>query len=286
MPVLSPRERVLYAGTCQGTPPLERFPAAKAAGFSTVTLFTSDLVTAREAGLSNADLRAAIAGAGLVLGDIEIVGKWLPGQQPGTPLLPPAMAEAMLLGTPEKVCAHAVELGARGVTVADLFGLPFEGAEVSRHFARVCDVAADHGLSVTLEFVPTGCVQTVAQAREVLERADRANAGMLIDSYHFFRAGSSLEDMARVPPELIAAWQMNDASAAPATDDAFADMMIRAMPGEGEFDLKGLMQAIAATRTTAPGGIEVFSAELARLPFPELARRSAAGLDYCLGLAA
>ena len=60
MSVLSPRERVLYAGTCQGTPPLERFPAAKAAGFSTVTLFTSDLVIARQAGLSNADLRAAL----------------------------------------------------------------------------------------------------------------------------------------------------------------------------------------------------------------------------------
>lgn len=285
MPALSPRERVLYAGTCQGTPPLERFPAAKAAGFTTVTLFTSDLVIAREAGLSNADLRAAIAEAGLVLGDIEIVGKWLPGQQPGTPTLPPGMAEAMLLGTPEKVCAHAVDLGARGVTVADLFGLPFDGAEVSRHFARVCDVAADHGLSVTLEFVPTGCVQTVAQAREVLERADRANAGMLIDSYHFFRAGSRLEDMARVPAELIAAWQMNDAGAAPATDDQFADMMIRSMPGDGEFDLAGLMQAIAATGTTAPGGIEVFSVELVRLPFAELARRSAQGLDYCLELA-
>lgn len=285
MPALNPRERVLYAGTCQGTPPLERFTAAKAAGFTMVTLFTSDLVVAREAGLTNADIKAAIAGAGLVLGDIEIVGKWLPGQQPGTPLLPPAMAEAMLLGTPEKICAHAAELGARGVTVADLFGLPFDAPMVARHFAQVCDVAADHGLAVTLEFVPTGCVRTVAQASEVLERADHINAGMLIDSYHFVRAGSNLEDLARMPPELIAAWQMNDAAAEPATDDQFADMMIRAMPGQGEFDLKGLMQAIAATRTTAPGGIEVFSVELARLPFAELARRSAEGLDYCLDLA-
>ena len=282
---LNPRERVLYAGTCQGTPPLERFSAAKAAGFTTVTLFTSDLVVARGAGLSNADLKAAIAEAGLLLGDIEIVGKWLPGQQPGTPLLPPAMAAAMMVGTPEKICKAAVELGARAVTVADLFGLPFDGPEVARHFARVCDVAADHGLAVTLEFVPTGCVQTVAQAREVLERADRANAGMLIDSYHFFRAGSRLEDMARVPAELIAAWQMNDAGTTPATDDQFADMMIRSMPGDGEFDLAGLMQAIAATGTTAPGGIEVFSVELVRLPFAELARRSAQGLDYCLELA-
>jgi sugar phosphate isomerase/epimerase len=194
------------------------------------------------------------------------------------------MAEAMLEGTPERMCKAAAELGSAAVTVADLFGLPFDGPDVAKHFAHVCDVAADHGLDVTLEFVPTGCVRTVAQAREVIERADRPNAGMLVDSYHFFRAGSSLEDLARVPPELISSWQTNDAGAAPATDDAFADMMIRTMPGDGEFDLKGLMQALAATGTSAPAGIEVFSAELATLPFPELARRSAEGLDYCLAL--
>ncbi|MXO74312.1 TIM barrel protein [Altererythrobacter aerius] len=284
MRTLKPRERILYAGTCQGTPVTERYPAARDAGFTAVTLFASDIVAARSLGLGCDDLKTMIADAGLTLSNVEIVGNWMPGQSADTPLLPREMAVAMLDGTAERVCRTAADLGSAAVTVADLFGLPFDAPEVAKHFAKVCDVAADHGLDVTLEFVPTGCVRTVAQAQEVLERADRTNAGMLVDSYHFFRAGSSLEDMARVPPELISSWQMNDAAATPATDDAFADMMIRAMPGDGAFDLKGLMQALAATGTTAPAGIEVFSAELSALPFPELARRSAEGLDYCLAL--
>ena len=276
---------MLYAGSCQAVEPLDRLAPARAAGFTTVTLFTSDLVRAREAGVSNADLRTAIAAAGLILGSVEIVGNWVPGQRADTPTLPPEMAGMLMRGSAETVCAHAAELGARSVTVADLFGVPFDGPAVARHFAEVCRIAADHGLDVILEFVPLGCVATLAQAREVIERAGQGNAGILVDSWHFFRGGSSLDELARLPSELIAAWQMNDAPASPASDDVFTDMTTRLMPGDGAFDLSGLMQAIAATGTTAPGGIEVFAEGLNRLPIAELAPRYAAALDYCLELA-
>lgn len=285
MPQLKPVSRILYAGSCQAIAPQHRFAQAKAAGFDAVTLFTSDLVRARHDGVSNIALREMIEAHGLALASVEIVGNWLPGQRADTATLPRDMAENLLSGTAEKVCAHAVELGARSITVADLFGLPFDRAGVARCFSDVCKVAADHGLDVVLEFVPLGCVATLAEARAVLEDAGHANAGILIDSWHFFRGGSSLEELARLPAEMIAAWQMNDAPLAPVSDDVFTDMMIRLLPGDGDFNLAGLMQAIAATGTTAPGGIEVFSEQLNRLPFDDLAGRYARSMDYCLELA-
>ena len=170
------------------------------------------------------------------------------------------------------------------MTVGDLFGLPFDGAEVAKHFAALCDIAADHGLGVTLEFIPAGCVATVAEAREVLERAYRSNAGIIVDNWHFFRGGSRLEDLAAMPRELIDSWQMNDTTIVPRADHVFAGMRLRVMPGEREFDLQGLMQALTATGTSARGGIETFGSEMEGWPAERVAQRSAEALDYCLDL--
>ncbi len=281
---LQPSARILYCATMLGVPLAERYRAAREAGFTAVSAFTSELAEAGRSLPSLGEMRAMIEAEGLALHMVEMIASWLPGQRADAPTLPPGLGQSLLSGTAEKVCAVARQLGARTVTAGDLFGLPFDGPMVARHFAALCDVAADHGLGVTLEFIPAGCIATVAQAREVLERADRANAGMIVDSWHFFRGGSSLNDLAATPPELIDSWQMNDTTLAPRADHIFADMTLRVMPGEGEFDLKGLMQALAATGTTAPGGIETFGPEMQDWPAERVARRSAEALDYCLDL--
>ena len=110
------------------------------------------------------------------------------------------------------------------------------------------------------------------------------NAGIMIDSWHFFRSGSSLDDLAACPGALIHSIQLNDALAAPEAD-LNAGMMRRLLPGEGELNLKGLMQALAATGTTAPIGIETFSPELDAMGAEGAITRCATALEHCLELA-
>jgi sugar phosphate isomerase/epimerase len=43
------------------------------------------------------------------------------------------------------------------------------------------------------------------------------------------------------------------------------------LPGEGEFDLAGLLRTLAATGTTAPLGVEVFNEDLQAHPAVEAA---------------
>ena len=285
MSQLQPRERVLYAGTCQGIPLAQRFPAAAQAGFSAVTLFVFDVLQAQREGVEPQAISAMIAEAGLRLECYEMVAKFMPGQNTQSSAVPAGLAALLLEHTAETVCDMAATLGARSVLVGDMFGLPFEAAGAGEAIRRVAQTAGERDLDLILEFIPGSCISTVMEAAEVLDIADCSNAGIMIDSWHFFRGGSAFSDIAQIPRERLAAWQVNDASLSPAAPNLFDDMMLRAMPGEGEFDLAGLMRAIAATGTKAAGGVEVIAPASADADAAELAMRSREALDYCLNLA-
>ena len=103
----------------------------------------------------------------------------------------------------------------------------------------------------------------------------------MIDSCHFHTSGSSLDLLARIPGDRIYSVQLADV---PADADAqmVNRMQDRLLPGEGVIDFAAFMAALNATGTTAPTGIEMFSAALDALPPAQAARTCAAALDYCL----
>lgn len=273
-----PSERLFCAGTTQATPLLDRLAPARAAGFTAISIFAADLEKARDEGLSLAEIRAAVAEAGLRITDVEVICHWLPGQAPGAAGFP----DWLMRATPEAMCAVAVELGASTVGVVEPFGVPFDGAGMARHFAGICDLVAAHGLKVGLEFIPIGGIPDLASAWEVVRRADRPNGGLIVDAWHMTRSFSPMAALADIPGDRIVTVQLNDGPAEREVDMALAMMTARRLPGEGEFDLAGMMRALEATGTRAPVGIEVFSTALDLLPIAEVARRCAAALDDCL----
>lgn len=246
----------------------------RAAGFDAISIWPRDAQ-----GLGTDEVRRAIHEAKLVVTDLEVMANWLPGQADAEGMFA-AMARPT---TPERMLPLAHDLGAATVSACDLVNVPLTALELSRHFARVCDMAVDHGVRIALEFVPTGAIRDLATAMEIVERADRANGGLMVDTWHFFRSGSSLQTLAQVPGDRIFSVQLNDAAAKPEADLNLG-MISRRLPGEGEFDLKGFMQAIAATGTIAPVGIEAFSAALDALPVGDASRQCAVSLDYCLAM--
>ncbi len=272
---MNPSHRVLFAGTRQCTPLAERLGPAAAAGFTAITTWHGDVASA-----NRAELAATVRAAGLAVTDMECIGNWLPGHDRASG----GWADAVRGATPDKFIALAAQLGARTISVVELLGMDWDPVPQARAFAAICDRASEHGLTVAIEPVPVGAVRDFARARELVERSERANAGIMVDSWHFFRSGSSLDDLARCPGELLLSIQLNDALAAPEAD-LNAGMMRRRLPGEGELDLQGFMQALAASGTTAPMGIEVFSPELDALDTTTALARCAAALDYCLEMA-
>lgn len=252
---MNPDALILSAGTVQPTPFLDRLAPARAAGFAGVSMFAADHDLLEAQGVSAAEIRTRVKDAGLFIDEIEIVGAWLPG--PDTKQLPGWLAALLDRNTPERLVAIADALGARGISVGELRGCAVGGA--ADRFASICDLAADAGLHVSLEFIPTGGIPDLASAWAIVERAGRANGGILVDSWHFFRSGSSLDLLASLPAGAITGIQICDAPATPEPDLDYAMVHDRLLPGEGDLDLARFLAALRATGTPALVGVEVFS---------------------------
>src|SRR5207247_2976102 len=85
-------------------------------------------------------------------------------------------------------------------------------------FGQLCDLAARYGLAANIEPMPWVDVSNMSKAVRVLEGARRENAGLLVDAIHFFRAGDTLQDLAKVPRKFLRYTQLCDARAERPTD--------------------------------------------------------------------
>lgn len=260
---------VLCAPPLGHVPLLDRLAAARGAGFAAVSVMPSDIWVLDQRGMSAGEIRTRVADAGLQIAEVDCIGCWLPSHHTA-----PAGAryrEMLLTLTPERVVETAARIGARSIAVVEMMDVRPSLDEAAEAFARVCDLAAQHGLPVHIEFLPFGGIPDLASAWAIVQAAGRSNGGLTIDSWHLFRSGSTLDQLANIPAERIMTVQINDA---PQTrgDDLFAETMAgRLLPGDGSFDLIGLIRTLDPMGSTAPIGVEVMSADTQTQPIDAIA---------------
>jgi sugar phosphate isomerase/epimerase len=264
---------VLCAGTALHVPFLERLEPARRAGYRGISMQPPERERLAAAGVSDAELRARVADHGLELAEFDAITTWLPGAVPPASFAP-AFARALLGQTPESLIPIAASIGARSLTVVELYGARPHADLAAECFARVCDLAAEHGLLVHLEFLPWTGIPDLRSGWEIVRRAGRPNGGLLIDSWHLFRSGSTLDELRRIPGDRVLAVQLDDAPAKPEADLFEETQHGRLLPGEGSFDLVGLIRALDAIGSRAPLGVEIFSDALARQPVDAIMRAS------------
>ena len=246
----------------------ERVEAAAAAGFVGIGMLGADHARANAAGLSDLEMARVLADHGVVVAEVEFLMGWSAG-----PEEPDRQALGRLLE--EQVWAVADAFGPRVVSVGELAGPeqlpPFE-VQVER-FAALCDRAAAHGLLVALEFMPWSGIRDIATAAAIVDAADRRNAGINLDTWHWFRGNPSAETL-RSHADRIVMFQIDDADperVGPPEDDT---VLRRRYPGEGAFDLVGLLLLMRDAGVEVPVSVEVMSTEHYGLPVGEAARRA------------
>jgi sugar phosphate isomerase/epimerase len=279
-PDLAFGDLVLCAGTVPGSGLEERVAAAAEAGFAAISLFPHDYRRAREAGRSDAELRALLRDHGVAVAEIDPLLSWLP-EGAGTAGVREE-GHAFLEAREDAFYAAADALGARSINAAaaDPGALALE--RVAEAFAALCDRAAAHGLEVTLEFLPWTRIRDAATALAVVERAGRPNGGLMLDAWHHFRSGSP---HAAVPARRVRSIQLCDAPARPEPDPVEETLHRRLLPGDGAADVAGLVRHLAGGGCVAPIGVEVFSDALAAVPPREAARRAAGAARRVLAAA-
>jgi sugar phosphate isomerase/epimerase len=257
--MLGPDDLVLCSGTLRNATLAEKCAAALAGGFRALTLWPSDV-----SGLDLAEVRRMIADHGLEVADLDPLLRWLPGEA-----IPPGVPAA----TEAEFYAIAEGVGARSLNVAQGFGASVDLDRAAEALAGVCDRAREHGLLVTLEYLPWSGIPDAATALAIVERTGRANATLMIDTWHSFRGPTDDAQLAKLPGARIGSVQLNDAPAAPAPDLVAETLSARLLPGAGAIPLGRWLRILDAIGSRAPLGVEVFSAALDALPPVEVGRR-------------
>ena len=260
--MLGPDDLVLHAGTLRHASVREFAAAARAGGFAGVSLYPGHFAEAATEGLDPADVGRLLADAGLVYADLDVLLGWLPGERPT-----PGMS-----ATEDEFYALADALGARSLNVAH-FGGPVDPDLAAEALAGVCDRAAEHGLLITLEYLPFSGIADAATAWEVVRRTERPNATLMFDAWHTFRGPTDEAQLRAIPGERFGSIQLNDAPTQAQEDLVAETMSARRLPGEGDAPLVDWIRLLDAQGCSAPVGVEVFSAELDALPPEEAGRR-------------
>jgi len=166
----------------------------------------------------------------------------------------------------QELSSIALEIGCPCIVVVP-GRLPSTGAtrsEVVNESVRVlnelCDIAAAHNVSLAFEFLgQTDCsVPTLDLANEIVRAAGRKNLGLVIDSFHFYAGGSTVEMIDALEPDLLSIFHINDAENLP--KDQLEDRH-RLFPGLGILPLRDIVSAFRRIGYDRVASVEIFRPE-------------------------
>jgi sugar phosphate isomerase/epimerase len=202
------RDRLaLHTWTLDTTPLPGALDAAKKGGWNAVELRRVDFTRCFEAGMNNAQVLKLVRSSGLKVACV--------GTEYGL-IFAKGEEKRLLLKVLDETCANAVALGCDLVMVAPGQNPPGTLREGAANFREGGEIAKAHGVRFALEFNSAHrVVNSLKAGREVVERADHPNCGLLLDAYHLERSGGGGRGFESIPPERIFAFQYSDVPAGP-----------------------------------------------------------------------
>ena len=136
--------------------------------------------------------------------------------------------------------------------------------------------ATEHGTRVAIETMPFSIISTVPMGVEIVSAAAHPGIGLLLDAWHVFRAGTSLEELrAALAPEMIFGVELDDAGQAVVGTHFEDTVNHRLLCGEGSFDLRGLVALLRDKGFDGPWGVEILSSAFRRLPVAQAVKLAA-----------
>ncbi len=143
----------------------------------------------------------------------------------------------------EAMIESAAYLGARTVNVN---GNDPDLDRLADRFAMLCELAAERGLVIGLEFMMSTQVRTFGDAVQLIERSGVHNAAITVDALHLARSGGSAKDVAALDTGMVSYVQLCDGPArVPPEGYAHEASRERMLPGDGELPLRELVDAVS-----------------------------------------
>ncbi|MCI0140295.1 sugar phosphate isomerase/epimerase [Arthrobacter bambusae] len=237
----------------------ERLEAIASTGWAGFGLAYDDLVAARDT-IGFSGLKDLIDQAGFRHVEVELLTNWWDDSlshewRPQFELLLDA----------------AETLGARFIKIGTAFGEPLEDLDfLVEPLRRLTTEASERGTRIALEPMPFSMVGSIPAAAELMRSVDMPECGLVVDYWHAFRAGTSLEELSRsVTAEQIFGVELNDADAE-IKGTLFEDTRDnRRLCGEGDQDVAGFITTLQAIGFKGPWGVEILSEQHRTRPVRE-----------------
>ncbi|MFI6622999.1 bifunctional sugar phosphate isomerase/epimerase/4-hydroxyphenylpyruvate dioxygenase family protein [Streptomyces sp. NPDC050528] len=227
----------------------EKLTAASRAGFDGVEIFENDLLASP---LTPEEIRARCADLGLTIDlyqpmrDIEAV---------------PETEFARNLRRARHKFELMRRLGTDTVLVCSSVSPLAEDddALAAAQLSRLADLAQEFGVRVAYEALAWGRhVSTYDHAWRIVESADHPALGTCLDSFHILSRGSDPKGIEDIPGEKIFFLQLADAPLL-AMDVLQWSRHYRCFPGQGGFDVAGLVRHVLTAGYDGPLSLEVFN---------------------------
>lgn len=178
--------------------------------------------------------------------------------------------------------AQAKALQRAGVTRMGTWVRPSHQTLTFRHnfdqhvkrLGAVADILKDHGLRLGLEYIGPKTlwasqrypfIHTMAETKEFLAAAGRTNIGFVLDSWHWYTAQETRDDLLTLKNSDIISVDLNDAPRGTPVDQQIDS--VRELPmATGVIDASGFLNALQTVGYDGPVRAEPFNAELRKMP--------------------
>jgi sugar phosphate isomerase/epimerase len=250
-------------------PIAERIAAVRDAGFIGMGLVADDLADIRDT-IGFPALRGLIADAGLTHVEIELIERWwIPDGEPGNS----HALRGLLFDAADVLEPTFVKIG------SDLGERTPHPEQLIEPLHALATQAVDHGTKIAIETMPFSIIATVPMGAELIRATGHPAVGLLVDAWHVFRSGTSLDELrAALTKELIFGVELDDAAES-MVGSIFEDTLNnRLLCGEGTFDLTGLVAVLRDCGFDGPWGVEILSRAHRKLPVAEALRQAAGSM--------
>jgi len=245
----------------------DRCAEAASAGLSGLGIWHADLEHQLETS-SLGEIRSTFDAHGLKHLELEFIMDWF---------LDPADERRQASDkTRALLFEAAAALDAHHIKVGNIPGHPCELSKLTEHFGELCADAGERtDAKIVYEFMPFDAnVQSVDAALAIVEGAAAPNGGVAIDTWHMSKLGIAPDELKRIPLEYLSWIELSDGQIASHDDPIDETINHRRLPGEGEFDIPGYIQACVEHGYSGPWGVEVLSEELRNNPIDVIFRRT------------
>lgn len=241
----------------------ERVEALSKAGFRGMGLWHADLARILEQ-RSLGEMKSILDDNGITYVELEFLTDWfLDGEKKKAS----DERKRLLLGAAEA-------LGAQHVKVGDFDNLKVGMPKLIESWAALCRDGADHGTRILFELMPFSMLTSLKDTLTMLDGARAKNGGIMWDFWHIEKLKIPHQELAAVPLEYIGGVELNDGYRRPPPEWSLADETInhRKFCGAGEFDVQGMIAALAVAGYHGPFGIEVLAADLRPRPLGDVVK--------------